>query len=96
MSFEEYYKYYLTLHSKPATRRMHILGQFMTISYIAAVCLLSKWWLLVFSPFVIYPFAWFGHLFFEKNTPAAFFKPMWAKACDWVMLKDILIGKIKW
>ena len=31
-----------------------------------------------------------------KNIAAAFTNPIWAKACDWVMLKDILIGKIKW
>jgi len=46
-------------------------------------------------PFVIYPFAWSGHFFFENNTPAAFSKPLWAKACDWIMFKDILLGRIK-
>jgi hypothetical protein len=43
---------------------------------------------------VVYPFAWSGHFFFEKNTPAAFSRPLWAKACDWVMLKDVVTGKI--
>ena len=52
------------------------------------------WLLLVLSPVVVYPFAWSGHYFFEKNTPAAFSNPLWAKLCDWIMLKDILIGKI--
>jgi hypothetical protein len=46
-------------------------------------------------PFVVYPFAWSGHFFIEKNKPAAFKNPLWAKASDWVMLKDIIIGKIK-
>tara|TARA_R100001510_G_C7643936_1_gene201434 strand:+ start:1028 stop:1195 length:168 start_codon:yes stop_codon:yes gene_type:complete len=52
--------------------------------------------LLVFTPFIVYPFAWSGHFYFEKNKPAAFSRPLWAKACDWVMLKDIMIGRIKW
>jgi hypothetical protein len=30
-----------------------------------------------------------------KNKPAAFKNPLWAKASDWVMFKDIIIGKIK-
>jgi hypothetical protein len=46
-------------------------------------------------PFVVYPFAWSGHFFIEKNKPAAFKNPIWAKAADWVMLKDIIIGKVK-
>jgi len=54
------------------------------------------WPLLVLTPFVVYPFAWSGHYFFEKNRPAAFSNPLWAKACDWIMLKDILLGRIRW
>jgi hypothetical protein len=53
------------------------------------------WWWLLLAPFVVYPFAWTGHFFFEKNKPAAFKHPLWAKACDWIMLKDILRGKLK-
>ena len=48
----------------------------------------------LFLPFIVYPFAWSGHFFLEKNKPAAFKNPLWAKASDWVMLKDILLGKI--
>jgi len=64
--------------------------------FIAAVLYTQTWLLLLAAPFVIYPFAWTGHFFIEKNTPAAFFHPIWAKACDWVMLKDILTGKLEW
>jgi len=53
------------------------------------------WLLLILTPFIVYPFAWSGHYFFEKNKPAAFKNPLWAKACDWVMLKDMILGKVK-
>jgi len=54
------------------------------------------WWiLLVFLPFVIYPFAWSGHFFFEKNKPAAFSQPMYSKISDWMMFEDILLGRIE-
>jgi hypothetical protein len=42
----------------------------------------------------VYPFAWSGHYFFEKNQPAAFKDPVKAKISDWMMLWDILKGKI--
>ena len=45
-------------------------------------------------PFVIYPFAWSGHFFFEKNKPAAFSNPIKAKICDWIMFRDMLLGRI--
>jgi hypothetical protein len=94
MTFEEYYKHYLTLHQNKWCRRLHVLGQLSTIVYIL-VCIKINLLLLVFAPFVVYPFAWSGHYFFEKNKPAAFRDPVKAKICDWIMLKDIIIGRIK-
>ena len=96
MTFSEYYQYYLTLHQNKWCRRLHVLGQCVTLIYIITVFVTKLWLLLVFAPFVVYPFAWSGHYFFEKNKPAAFSRPLWAKACDWVMLKDILLGRIEW
>lgn len=101
MKFKEYYIYYLTLHQNKICRRLHVLGQIFTILYFILVTYLifniSLYFvfLYVFLPFVVYPFAWSGHFFFEKNKPAAFKNPLWAKAADWVMLKDIITGKIK-
>ena len=96
MTFSEYYKYYLTLHQNKACRRLHVVGQLTTLCFIACSLMSGNYWLLLFAPFIIYPFAWSGHFFFEKNKPAAFKRPLWAKACDWVMLKDIIIGRVKW
>ncbi len=95
MEFREYYKYYLTLHQNKWNRRLHALGQLMTLLFVALVIQEKQWLLLILTPFVVYPFAWSGHFFFEKNKPAAWSKPLWAKACDWVMLKDMIIGKVK-
>jgi len=75
---------------------LHVLGQLSTLSYVAFIIYIKVWLLLVLTPIVVYPFAWSGHYFFEKNKPAAFSNPLWAKACDWIMLKDIIIGRTKW
>tara|TARA_R100000664_G_C2758968_1_gene148274 strand:- start:6355 stop:6645 length:291 start_codon:yes stop_codon:yes gene_type:complete len=96
MTFKEYYKHYLTLHQNRWTRRLHVLGQMATIAFVIATVHHQLYFLLLLTPFVVYPFAWTGHYVFEKNEPAAFKRPLWAKACDWVMLKDILTGKIEW
>ena len=95
MTFREYYNYYLTLHQNKWTRRLHVLGQLATIIVVVAALSQRSWLLLLSAPFVVYPFAWTGHFFFEKNKPAAWSKPLWAKACDWIMFKDILTGKLK-
>jgi len=95
-TFGEYYAYYLTLHQNKINRRLHVVGQFATILTLAGAVLLKSWLLLVLAPLVVYPFAWSGHVLFEKNKPAAWSRPLWAKACDWVMLKDILTRKIEW
>ena len=94
MTLEEYYKYYLSLHQNEHCRRLHFLGQWVTIIFTIAIFYSWYWWLIPIVPFVIYPFAWSGHYFFEKNTPAAFSSPIKAKMCDWLMFKDILLGRI--
>jgi hypothetical protein len=95
MEFKEYYKYYLTLHQNKWNRRLHALGQITTLLFIALSVQEQQWFLLLWAPFIIYPFAWSGHFFFEKNKPAAWSKPLWAKACDWLMLRDMITGKVE-
>ena len=80
MSFQDYYKHYLTLHQNKWTRRLHVVGQITTIMFTLAVLYYKAWPFLLLVPFVVYPFAWTGHFFFEKNKPAAFSHPVWAKA----------------
>ena len=96
MTFREYYKQYLSLHQNKTCRRLHVLGQIMTLAFLFTVIYNGGWWLLLLplTLFIVYPFAWTGHFYFEKNKPAAFKNPLWAKASDWLMLFDILRGKI--
>lgn len=95
MKFNEYYEYYLSLHQNLVCRRLHFVGQLFTISFSALVLYEWYWYLIPVIPFVIYPFAWSGHYFFEGNKPAAFKNPFYAKISDWLMFRDILVGKIK-
>ena len=103
MTFSEYYEYYLSLHQNKMCRRLHVVGQITTITYII-VCIANSWWLPLFLfPFIVYPFAWTGHILFEKNEPLAWkgsqdygYTTLRAKICDLIMLKDIITGKLEW
>tara|TARA_B100000686_G_C16696875_1_gene921066 strand:- start:733 stop:1026 length:294 start_codon:yes stop_codon:yes gene_type:complete len=91
---KEYYEYYLTLHQNKWNRRLHALGQVCTIVFVMW-CLNNSLLFLLLAPFVVYPFAWTGHIVFEKNKPAAWSKPLFAKLCDWIMLKDMITGRLE-
>tara|TARA_B100001996_G_scaffold146392_1_gene111572 strand:+ start:424 stop:705 length:282 start_codon:yes stop_codon:yes gene_type:complete len=91
----DYYKYYLTLHKNSKCRLLHFIGQWATILFTIFIVYNSIWILIPLIPFVVYPFAWSGHYFFEKNKPAAFHDPLKAKISDWKMFFDILKGDIK-
>jgi hypothetical protein len=95
VNIKSYYNYYLTLHKNPKCRLLHFIGQFATIIFLLLVIYYQKYIFLFFTLFIIYPFAWIGHYFFEKNKPAAFTNPLYAKISDWIMFKDVLLGRIK-
>ena len=94
MTLKEYYQYYLTLHQNPKCRLLHFIGQCVTLLYTGFVIYNSFWLMALLIPFVVYPFAWSGHYFFEKNKPAAFSNPIKAKISDWIMFKDIILGRL--
>lgn len=97
---KDYYPTYLEAHRNKWNRRLHVLGQFMTILFVCLCFIMGLhhylfFSLLIFAPFIVYFFAWSGHLFFENNRPATWnTNPLVTKACDWIMLWDILRGKI--
>lgn len=94
-TFEQYYTYYLTLHRNKTNRRLHVCGQVATITLFLYTLFTKTWLLFPAVPFVVYPFAWSGHVFFEKNKPAAWSRPLWAKASDWLMFRDWFLGRVE-
>jgi hypothetical protein len=94
MSFEEYYRHYLSQHQNRNCRRLHLLG--MVFGVAVAVFLLFTpyaWWALA-APLLAYPLAWVGHFWFERNTPATWHHPLYALAADMRMTWDILRGHL--
>lgn len=95
-SFKRFYPYYLKEHRNQTCRRLHFLGSSLVLLLTAYALLSSQFILLWLLPIIGYGFAWVGHFFFEKNRPATFKHPLYSLWGDWVMFKDMLIGKIKW
>ncbi|WP_395340420.1 Mpo1-like protein [Ningiella sp. W23] len=93
-SFAEFYPYYLAEHTNPTCRLLHFIGSWLVIGIIAMAIVLGNLMLLWLVPVIGYGFAWTGHFFFERNKPATFKYPFYSLMGDWVMFKDIIIGKV--
>jgi hypothetical protein len=94
-NFSDFYPFYLSQHANKVCRRLHFVGSFFIIFLITYVVIFGGISLLWFIPVIGYGFAWVGHFIFEKNRPATFTYPIYSLMGDWVMFKDMLIGKIK-
>jgi len=93
--FSEFYPFYLSQHENQTCRRLHFFGSVIVVLLVLYIVFSTRWSLFFFVPVIGYGFAWVGHYLFEKNRPATFTYPIYSLMGDWVMLKDILIGKIK-
>lgn len=93
-NFSDFYPFYLSQHEDKTCRRLHFIGSSLIILLVIYAVITMSWVLLLCVPLVGYGFAWVGHCFFEKNKPATFTYPVYSLIGDWVMFKDILIGKI--
>ena len=94
-NFTDFYPFYLSQHTNKVCRRLHFVGSCFIIALIIYVAVFGVYSLLWFIPVIGYGFAWAGHFIFEKNRPATFIYPIYSLVGDWVMFKDMVIGKIK-
>ena len=94
-TFAEFYPYYLSEHANRTCRRLHFVGSSLVLGCLVAAFVQNNAWWFVAALFCGYGFAWVGHFFFEHNRPATFRYPLYSFIGDWVMYRDILIGRIR-
>lgn len=95
-TFKEFYPFYLQQHENSVCRKLHFIGILLGVVFFFTVLIVIKnYWLLPLSLAWGYALGWIGHFFFEKNKPATFEYPRYSFMGDFVMFKDLLIGKIK-
>ena len=93
-SFAEFYPYYLSEHGNSTCRRLHFIGTTLVIGILAYAIGKGSVGLLLALPIAGYSFAWIGHFFFEKNRPATFQHPLYSLLGDFVMYRDMILGKV--
>ena len=94
-SFKDFYPYYLSEHKLRINKILHVIGSFSGLGFLIYSIYTGQYKLIPISFVFGYMFAWIGHFFFEKNKPATFKYPLYSFIGDWVMLKEIILGKIK-
>lgn len=94
-SFAQFYPFYLSEHRNVTCQRLHFIGTALTLCIVAAAIGTANALLLLAVPVVGYGFAWVGHFLFEKNRPATFKHPWYSLIGDWVLFRDILVGRIR-
>ncbi|EMP56640.1 hypothetical protein MSNKSG1_04876 [Marinobacter santoriniensis NKSG1] len=94
-NFSEFYPYYLEEHSDVTCRRLHFAGSLLVLIVALYALISGKLLWLLALPVIGYGFAWVGHFKFEKNRPATFRFPLYSLMGDWVMFRDMLIGRIR-
>jgi hypothetical protein len=95
-SFAQFYPFYLGEHRNATCRRLHFAGSCIVLSVLGLALWSQRWAWLALMPLVGYGFAWVGHFFFEHNRPATFTYPLYSFMGDWVMFRDMLIGRVRW
>ena len=92
--FAEFYPYYLAEHSNSTCRRLHFTGTTLVIFILAMAIAKGSMLLMLALPVAGYGFAWVGHFFYERNRPATFQHPLYSLLGDFVMYRDMILGKV--
>jgi hypothetical protein len=93
-TYEEFWPFYLSQHSKPATRAWHFVGTACVYLCLILAVLLMNGWFLLAAPVIGYGLAWYSHFFIEGNKPATFGHPFWSLRADFRMFWLMLTGKL--
>ena len=92
-SYQEFFPYYVAMHSQPLTRRLHAVGTLSGLALAVVGLLTGRRRLLAALPVLGYGVAWPSHWLIEKNNPASFGHPLWSLRGDAQMISMLLGGR---
>ena len=93
-SFAEFWPHYVSEHSHPLTRLLHLIGTGAGIACAGFFIATGRWWLFPLGLVPGYGTAWIAHFFIERNKPATFQYPLWSFLGDYKMIGMMLSGKM--
>lgn len=92
-SFDDFWPYYVAMHSKAATRWIHLAGTLTGLAVSAYGLTRGRRRLLLGLPVIGYGTAWPAHFLIEGNNPATFGHPLWSLRGDARMIATMLAGR---
>ncbi len=93
-NYSEFWDFYVSEHSLPATRLLHFIGTSLGIALLVFFVYRGQWYFFPAFFIVGYAFAWFAHFVVEKNKPASFRFPFWSFISDFKMMGYMLTGRM--
>ena len=93
VSYREFFPYYVAMHSKALTRRLHFAGTMTGLALSLIGLLTGRRRLLPALPLFGYGVAWPSHWLVEGNNPASFGHPLWSLRGDAEMIVMMLRGR---
>ena len=93
MRFAEFWPQYVRAHSRQRTRLLHAIGSVLAVVMLGVAFAVSLWFLIA-VPLVGYAFAWYAHLFVEKNRPVTFAHPLYSVVADFRMTFLMMAGRM--
>lgn len=93
-NYAEFWDFYVSEHSLPATRLLHFAGT--SLGILSLIYFVSRGWWYYFPLFFVigYGFAWFADFVVEKNRPASFRFPLWSFISDFKMMWLMINGRM--
>jgi hypothetical protein len=91
--FEEFFPWYVSQHSKRATRWFHFAGTHLGAATALTGFVTRQPRLIAGLPLISYSVAWFSHFVIERNNPASFGHPLWSLRGDVRMLAMMWQGR---
>ncbi|MEU8571118.1 DUF962 domain-containing protein [Streptomyces pathocidini] len=92
-TYEDFWPYYVAMHSKAATRWVHLAGTLTGLAVTTYGLLARRPKYLLGLPVIGYGAAWPAHFLIEKNNPATFGYPAWSLRGDAQMIRMMLAGR---
>ncbi|MGP3953057.1 Mpo1-like protein [Streptomyces sp. 7N604] len=92
-TYEDFWPYYVAMHSKAATRWVHLAGTLTGLAVSTYGLLSGRRRYLLGLPVIGYGTAWPAHFLIEKNNPATFGHPAWSLRGDAQMIRMMLAGR---
>ena len=92
-TFEEFWPYYVAMHSKAATRWVHLAGTLTGLAVTGWGLARGRARYAAALPVIGYGTAWPAHFLIEKNNPATFGHPAWSLRGDVRMIATMLAGR---